>query len=104
VCRARGLTGSQGVLIPAANVRNLMLRREVVDAVASGRFHVYPVATVDQGIEILTGVSAGQRDAGGQFPAGSINFRVERRLSDFADHARAAAAGGKPQKRIGRRR
>jgi lon-related putative ATP-dependent protease len=89
VCRARGLTGDQGVLIPASNVKNLMLRRDVVDAVAAGKFQVYPVENVDQGIEILTGVPAGTRDAVGQFPAGTINFRVERRLSEFADRARA---------------
>jgi predicted ATP-dependent protease len=105
VCRARGLTGSQGVLIPASNVRNLMLRREVVDAVAAGKFHICPVATIDQGIEILTGVPAGLRDAGGQFPAGSINARVERRLAEYAERARApGAAAGKAQKRIGRRK
>ena len=105
VCRARGLTGEQGVLIPASNVKNLMLRREVVEAAAAGRFHIYPVATVDQGIEILTGVPAGQRDAAGQFPAESVNFRVERRLSDFAERVRAfGAAGGASQKRRGRRR
>lgn len=105
VCCARGLTGSQGVLIPASNIRNLMLRRDVVEAVAAEQFHVYPVATVDQGIEVLTGVPAGQRDAAGQFPAGSINYVVERRLSDFADRARAFdAAGGNTRKRIGRRK
>jgi lon-related putative ATP-dependent protease len=108
VCRARGLTGDQGVLIPASNVKNLMLRREVVEAVAAGRFHIYPVADVDQGIEILADVPAGQRDAAGQFPAGSINFRVERRLSDFADRVRAPGAAGTAgttrQKRNARRR
>ena len=104
VCRARGLTGDQGVLIPASNVKNLMLRREVVEAVAAGQFHIYPVANVDQGIEILAGVPAGQRDAGGRFPAESINYRVERRLSDFADRARAVGApGGMKQKRNARR-
>lgn len=92
VCRARGLTGDQGVLIPASNVKNLMLRRDVVDAVAAGRFHVYPIESVDQGIEILTGVPAGARDPAGQFPAGTINYRVERRLSEFADRTRALAA------------
>src|SRR3974390_699897 len=89
VCAARGLTGEQGVLIPEANVKHLMLKSEVVDAVAAGKFHVYPVASVDQGIEILTGVAAGQRDALGQFPQASVNGRVERRLAEFADSVRS---------------
>jgi lon-related putative ATP-dependent protease len=101
ICRARGLTGGQGVLIPAANVKNLMLRRDVVEAAAAGRFHVYPVETVDQGIEILTGVPAGERGATGQFPAGTLNFRVEQRLTEFAERARAPGPAAPPK---GRRR
>jgi predicted ATP-dependent protease len=99
VCRARGLTGDQGVLIPASNVKHLMLRSEVVEAVAAGKFRVYPVETVDQGIEILTGMPAGERDALGKFPEGSINQRVERRLIEFAERGRSpglAAAARKP--------
>jgi lon-related putative ATP-dependent protease len=92
ICRRRGLTGAQGVLVPASNVRHLMLRHDVVDAVAAGSFHIYPVETVDQGMEILTGVPAGERDASGQFPPGTINFSVERRLSEFADRARSFGA------------
>jgi lon-related putative ATP-dependent protease len=80
VCRAQGLTGEQGVLIPASNVKHLMLRHDVVAAVAAGRFHVYAVETIDQGVEILTGVPAGERDTQGEFPAGSVNQRVEARL------------------------
>ena len=97
ICRSRGLTGEQGVLIPAANVKNLMLRHDVVEAAAAGKFHIYPVDTVDQGIEILTGVPAGARDASGQFPAGTINHRVERRLVEFADRARAPGAPAAPR-------
>ncbi len=106
ICRSRGLTGEQGVLIPASNVKNLMLRRDVVEAAAAGKFHIYPVDSVDQGIEILTGVPAGERDATGEFPAGTINFRVERRLSGFAERTRAfgAAAAAKGQRRSGPRR
>jgi predicted ATP-dependent protease len=106
ICRSRGLTGEQGVLIPASNVKNLMLRRDVVEAAAAGKFHIYPVDSVDQGIEILTGVPAGERGATGEFPAGTINFRVERRLSEFAERTRAfgAAAAAKGQRRTGRRR
>src|SRR5512146_1773728 len=68
LCSARGLTGDQGVMIPAQNVRNLMLRRDVVEAVAEGRFHVYPVCTIDQGIEILTGLAAGEKGSDGKYP------------------------------------
>jgi lon-related putative ATP-dependent protease len=88
VCRARGLNGEQGVLIPASNVRHLMLRHEVVEAVRDGKFHIYPVRTVDEGIELLTGLSAGERDADGLFPEGSINQRVEYRLISLAELAR----------------
>jgi len=106
ICRSRGLTGEQGVLIPASNVKNLMLRRDVVEAAAAGKFHIYPVDSVDQGIEILTGVPAGERDASGEFPAGTINFRVERRLSGFAERTRAfgSAVPAKGQRRTGPRR
>jgi lon-related putative ATP-dependent protease len=98
VCAARGLNGEQGVLIPAANTRNLMLRQDVVDAVAAGKFHVYPVASIDQGIELLTGVPAGERDARGQFPPETINWRVEQRLSEYAERLRGFAAVGAPRR------
>jgi lon-related putative ATP-dependent protease len=83
VCAARGLTGTQGVLIPETNVHNLMLRQDVVEACAAGRFHVYPVATIDQGIQLLTGLEAGERGRDGHFPKGSINDRVAKRLDGF---------------------
>ena len=92
ICEARGLTGAQGVLIPAANVKHLMLRRNVVEAVAAGRFHVYSVDTIDSGISILTGILAGERGPGGQFAPDTINGRVERRLAEFADRLRAAGS------------
>ncbi len=88
ICEARGLTGGQGVLIPQANVKNLMLRQDVVEAVANGQFAVYPVAHIDQGIEILTGVSAGEPDAEGQYPPDSINGRVAQRLKTLAEKLR----------------
>ena len=91
-CRAQGLTGDQGVLIPAANVKHLMLRHDVVSAVAAGQFQVYPVETIDQGIEILTGVAAGERDAQGAFPSGSVNQRVDARLIELSEK-RLALAG-----------
>ena len=84
VCVARGLTGPQGVMVPAANVRHLMLRHDVVEAVRAGRFHVWPVRTIDEGIELLTGVPAGDRSGDGRFPAESVNGRVEDRLQRFA--------------------
>jgi lon-related putative ATP-dependent protease len=84
VCNARGLTGAHGVLIPAANVRNLMLRHDVVDAVREGKFHVWSVRTIDEGVELLAGLSAGERGRDGTFPAGSVNRRVEDRLKEFA--------------------
>jgi predicted ATP-dependent protease len=96
VCRARGLTGEQGVLIPKSNVQHLMLREDVVEAVAKGQFAIYPVSTIDQGIEILTGVKAGERGPDGRFPPGTINRLVEDKLRAFAERARAfgAKSGG----------
>ncbi len=88
LCQARGLTGDQGVLIPAANVKNLMLRGDVVEAARDGRFHVYPIAHIDQGIERLTGIPAGARDQNGMFPESTINRSVEGRLTAFAKQAR----------------
>ena len=94
ICRARGLTGDQGVLIPAANVKHLMLRQDVVEAVAEERFHVYAVAHVDQGIEILTGVPAGELDAEGAYPEGTINQKVQARLKALAEKPQAEKADG----------
>lgn len=88
VCKARGLTGTQGVLIPKANVQHLMLREDIVEAAAAGTFAVYPVATIDEGIALLTGISAGVRGADGLFPAGSINRLVDDRLKRFAEQAK----------------
>ena len=92
ICRSRGLTGEQGVLIPAANAKHLMLRQDVIEACEQGKFHVYPVTTVDEGIELLTGIAAGARDGDGRFPEGSINRRVEERLAILAELARVYAA------------
>jgi lon-related putative ATP-dependent protease len=92
ICRAQGLTGEQGVLIPVSNVKHLMLRQDVVAAVATGQFHVYAVETIDQGIELLTGIAAGERDHIGEFPAGSVNQRVEARLVALAEKRLAFGA------------
>lgn len=94
VCRSRGLTGEQAVVIPAANLRHLMLRADVVQAVAEGHFHVHAIESVDQGLELLTGVPAGARGADGTFPAGTVHGRVEERLKAFARKARAFRAPG----------
>lgn len=94
VCSARGLTGEQGVLIPASNVKHLMLREDVVKAVADGKFHIYPVERIDQGIELLSGIEAGERDERGHYPEGSINNLVERRLAELAEKRAASAAKG----------
>lgn len=89
ICQARGLTGDQGVLIPSVNVANLMLRQDVVTAVADGLFHIYPVSTVDGGISILTGIAAGELDEQGQYPPDSVNGRVVARLAEFAEKQHA---------------
>ncbi len=84
LCNARGLSGKQGVLIPAANVKDLMLRREVVEAVTAGRFHIHAVEDVDQAIELLTGVVAGRPDEEGVVPQGSVNDLVALRLVELS--------------------
>lgn len=89
ICNARGLTGKQGALIPQANVQHLMLRRDVIEACAAGRFAVYPVSTINEGIALLTGRAAGARDADGNYPLDSINRRVEERLRAFANIRRS---------------
>jgi len=91
VCQERGLTGDQGVLIPASNTEHLMLRPDVVEAAEAGDFHVYPVETVDQGIELLTGIEAGERSEQGAFPDDTMNGMVEARLRAFADRRRQFA-------------
>ncbi|MGQ9681048.1 MAG: Lon protease family protein [Anaerolineae bacterium] len=100
VCVAMGgLTGEQGVIIPRSNVRHLQLRADVVEAVRQGRFHIYAVSTIDEGLEILTGVPAGVRQDDGQFPEGTVNRRVQDRLRDLAQRGRALSGreGGQPQ-------
>ena len=89
VCKVKGLTGGQGVIIPRKNVKNLMLREDVVEAVRRGKFHVYPIDHVDQGIEILTGIRAGQRDESGRYPEETINARVVKRLDEMAENLRS---------------
>jgi lon-related putative ATP-dependent protease len=104
VCQVKGLTGDQGVLIPASNVKHLMLRRDVVEACAAGRFRVIPVETIDQGIELLTGIPAGALGLAGQYPPGSINHRVASRLAALSRKARQAAPAGPQRQRDDRKR
>ena len=89
VCQAKGLNGDQGVLIPQQNLRNLMLREEVVDAVRQGRFHIYSATTVDEGIEILTGVPAGEKQKDGVYPEDTINCLVNKRLEEMAERLKS---------------
>jgi len=91
ICNRRGLTGDQGVLIPLANVKHLMLRKEVVDAVGEGKFNIYPVNHVGQALELLTGLPAGERDDDGSFPKGTINRRVQDRLVALAQKRQSFA-------------
>jgi hypothetical protein len=84
VCKEKGLTGRQGVIIPAANVQTLMLREDVVDAVAAGQFHIYPVNSVDEGIAILTGLPTGDRGPDGRYAEGTVNRGVDDALRTLA--------------------
>jgi predicted ATP-dependent protease len=87
VCRLTGFTGKQGVIIPATNVKHLMLRHDVVDAAAAGKFAIYPIDTVDQGLELLTGIPAGEAGPDGTYPPGTLNHRIAARLDAFAEAA-----------------
>ncbi len=84
ICKSAGLSGEQGVVLPASNVANLMLKEEVVDAIRQGKFHLWPVHTIDEGIEVLTGVKAGERQADGSFEADTVNALVDQRLRQMA--------------------
>jgi predicted ATP-dependent protease len=103
LCRARGLNGEQGVIIPAANVRHLMLRQDVVHAVGQGRFHVHAVSDVDEAVALLSGLPAGTRDAAGQWPAGSFNRLVATRLQQLSQARLAYVAGQNVRTRRRRR-
>jgi predicted ATP-dependent protease len=85
ICQSKGLTGEQGVLIPESNINNLMLKDEIVKSVSQGKFHIWPVKTIDEGIEILTGITAGEKLKDGSYPEGSINDLVDQHLSNFAE-------------------
>jgi predicted ATP-dependent protease len=90
VCSARGLTGKQGVMLPRTNLEQLVLRDDVAHAIEAGTFHIYAIDTVAQGIEVLTGLPAGERDQNGRFSAVSVFGRVERRIIEIAERLREA--------------
>jgi lon-related putative ATP-dependent protease len=94
ICNKRGLSGDQGVLIPLANVKHLMLRRDVIEAVEAGQFHVYPVDHIDHCLELLTGLPAGERDENGEFPQDSVNQKIRERLLGLAVQRRAFSSAG----------
>jgi ATP-dependent Lon protease len=93
VCKAKGLTGKQGVMIPHLNVDDLMLRKDVVEAVKDGKFHVYPVKTIDQGVEILTGFEAGEESGDGRFKEGTVNGLVDKKLRELGTKIKEFEAG-----------
>jgi lon-related putative ATP-dependent protease len=98
VCKAKGLTGQQGVMIPESNIQNLMLKEEIVDAVKAGKFHIYSAKTIAEGIEVLTGTKAGVRGKDGTFEEGTVNYRVNQQLQDMAEKLKefpAAPSGEK---------
>ena len=97
VCQAKGLTGDQGVLIPYQNLRNLMLREEVVEAVRSGQFHIYTAKTIDEGTEVLTGIPAGEKQEDGTYPEGTINFLVDKQLKEMAERLKGFYAEEKKE-------
>ncbi|WP_404364317.1 Lon protease family protein [Marinobacter sp.] len=92
-CREKKLTGEQGVLIPASNVKHLMLREEVIEAVRDGKFGIYPFSTIDEGLAIMTGQTSGERDEKNRFPEGTVNYRVQQRLMEMARQTRQWSKG-----------
>ena len=93
VCRLKGFNAKQGVMIPRANSRSLMLRPDVVEAVKAGKFHIYAVSTIDEGIEVLTGISAGERTSDGSYAEGSVNHRVQKKLQQFTKQQQKISGG-----------
>ena len=98
VCKLQGLTGQQGVMIPESNVQNLMLKEEVTDAVKDGKFNIYSVKTIDEGIEFLTGTKAGERRGDGTFEEGSVNYLVDNQLAVMAEKLKEYPAAETPKK------
>ncbi len=88
LCKAKGLAEGQGVMVPKDNLRNLVLKEEVVTAAREGKFHIYAIATIDEGIEVLTGIPAGESSEDGSYPDGTVHQLVEANLADMAKRAR----------------
>jgi lon-related putative ATP-dependent protease len=103
VCKARGLTGDQGVIIPKRNINDLMLRQEVVTAVEKGKFHIYAIENMDEGIEILTGVKAGKRDKKGNYPKNTLNYLVTERLRIMSESIKESEQKTKRRVKKGKR-
>lgn len=99
VCKIKGLTGKQGVMIPEANVKHLMLKEEVIEAVRKGKFNIWAVSTVDEGIEILTGKKAGEKNKTGAYPKGTINYLVDKKLKEYSDKFSKLGKKGAPRSR-----
>lgn len=99
VCRTAGLTGGQGVIIPESNVKSLMLREDVTEAVKNGEFYLWSVRTVDEGIEILTGETAGERREDGTYPMGTVNRKIADTLRAYSDTVKETGDGTKPQRK-----
>ena len=95
VCKTKGLTGTQGVIIPHQNVEDLMLRSDVVETVKQGKFHIYSIKTIDEGIEILTGVRAGENSEDGTYEEGTVNYLVDKKLEEFAQRWKEFSIGEK---------
>lgn len=102
-CTMAGLTGKQGVMIPQANIKDLMLRKDVVEAVTKGQFHVWSVGTVDQGMEILTGKPAGKMKADGTYTKGSINDLADRKLRRLAEGLKRFGNSEPPEEKGGKK-
>jgi len=98
VCKINGLTGKQGVMIPKQNMRHLMLKDEVIKAVEKGKFHIWAVSTVDEGIELLTGIKAGEVNKNGKYPTGTIKYLVSKRLAEYWQKRSASSKSGSKKK------
>lgn len=94
ICKHKGLTGEQGVIIPEKNIRNLMLKEDVIDAVKAGKFHIWPVSRIEEGIEILTGMEAGQLQTDGTYPKGTLFRKVDERLREISQIVKEFGKGG----------
>ncbi|MCK4852157.1 MAG: AAA family ATPase [Candidatus Omnitrophica bacterium] len=103
VCKTKGLTGRQGVMMPALNVRHLMLKEEVIEAVKDGRFHIWMVSTIEEGIEILTGKKAGIRGKNGKYPPGTVNYLVNKKLREYSERLSETKKPGSKGKKARRK-